>query len=45
LNSSDGRFVANAAIVPAGLNGALTVFVTDESHVVLDINGYFSAPQ
>ncbi len=41
LNSLDGRIKANAAIVPAGLNGALTVHVTDSTQVVLDINGYF----
>lgn len=41
LNSFDGSVVANAAIVPAGTNGAIDVFVTDATHVILDINGYF----
>jgi sugar lactone lactonase YvrE len=41
LNSFEGRVVANAAIVPAGPGGAVNVFVTDETHVILDINGYF----
>jgi hypothetical protein len=41
LNSFDGAVVANAAIVPAGTNGAINVFVTNPTHVVLDINGYF----
>lgn len=41
LNSWDGTVVANAAIVPAGINGAISFFVTDPSHLVLDINGYF----
>ncbi|HUQ90512.1 MAG TPA: hypothetical protein VM120_02445 [Bryobacteraceae bacterium] len=41
LNSFDGRIKANAAIVPAGTNGAVSVFVTDPTDVVLDINGYF----
>ncbi|MBV8707404.1 MAG: hypothetical protein JO028_09450, partial [Acidobacteriaceae bacterium] len=41
LNSRDGRIKANAAIVPAGTNGAVSVFATDNTHVVLDINGYF----
>jgi hypothetical protein len=41
LNSVDGRIKANAAIVPAGLAGAVNVFVTNPSDVVLDINGYF----
>jgi len=44
LNSFDGRIKANAAIVPAGINGALNVFVTDASDVVLDISGYFVSP-
>jgi hypothetical protein len=42
LNSWDGSVVANAAIVQAGTNGAISVFVTDPTHVVLDINGYFA---
>jgi hypothetical protein len=41
LNSFDGRVKANAAIVPAGVGGAVSVFVTDTSHVFIDINGYF----
>jgi uncharacterized repeat protein (TIGR01451 family) len=41
LNSYDGRVKANAAIVPAGDNEAVSVFVTDTSDVILDINGYF----
>jgi hypothetical protein len=42
LNSLDGRIKSNAAIVPAGLNGAISVFVTDATDVILDINGYFA---
>ncbi len=42
LNSFDGTVVANAAIVSAGTNGAITIFVTDPTHVILDINGYFA---
>ncbi len=41
LNSLDGGVVANAAIVPAGTNGAISIYVTNGTHVVLDINGYF----
>ena len=44
LNSLDGRIKANAAIVVAGTNGAVSVFVSDTSHVILDINGYFTTP-
>jgi hypothetical protein len=36
--------VANAAIVPAGSNGAVSAFVTDDSDLILDINGYFAPP-
>jgi hypothetical protein len=41
LNSLDGRIKSNAAIVPAGLNGAVSIFTTDATDVILDINGYF----
>jgi uncharacterized repeat protein (TIGR03803 family) len=42
LNSLDGRTKANAAIVPAGTNGAVSVYVSDSSNVLLDIDGYFT---
>jgi sugar lactone lactonase YvrE len=42
LNSVDGSVVANAAIIPAGTNGAISVYVTNPSQVILDINGYFA---
>lgn len=41
LNSPDGRTKANAAIVPAGVGGAVSAFVTDATHLILDIDGYF----
>ncbi|HUQ95105.1 MAG TPA: hypothetical protein VM120_25735, partial [Bryobacteraceae bacterium] len=44
LNSFHGGIVANAAIVPAGANGAINVFVTEAADVVVDINGYFDSP-
>jgi YVTN family beta-propeller protein len=44
LNSLDGRVKANAAIVPAGAAGAISVFTSDTTNVVLDINGYFELP-
>lgn len=43
MNSLDGRIKADAAIVPAGLNGGVSVFVTEPADVVLDIDGYFAA--
>ncbi len=42
LNSLDGRVKANAAIVPAGDNGAVSVFASNTTDVVLDIDGYFT---
>jgi len=42
LNSFDGSVVANAAVVPAGTNGAIDVYVTNQTDVILDINGYFA---
>jgi hypothetical protein len=44
LNSYNGQVVANAALVPAGNAGAVDVFVTDQTQVIIDIVGYFSAP-
>ncbi len=41
VNSWDGRFKANAAIVPAGARGAVSVYSSGTTDVVLDINGYF----
>ncbi len=44
LNSFDGRVVANAAIVPAGLGGSIYIFVTEDTDLIIDINGYFGDP-
>ena len=41
LTSADGRIRTNAAIVPAGTNGAVSFFATDPTDIVIDINGYF----
>jgi hypothetical protein len=41
LNSWNGRVVANAAIVPAGTSGGITVYASDNTHIIIDINGYF----
>ena len=42
LNSLDGRVKADAAIVPAGASGQISVYVTDTTNVILDIDGYFA---
>ena len=41
LNSPDGRTKANAAVVAAGTNGAVSVYASDTTNLALDINGYF----
>ena len=43
MNSPDARIKANAAIVPAG-NNAISVYATDTTDLVIDIDGYFTAP-
>jgi hypothetical protein len=44
LNSSTGVVAANAAIVPAGTGGDISIFVSDTADVILDVNGYFAPP-
>lgn len=43
LNSFGGAVVANAAIVPAGTNGSVSVYVAGDTELIVDINGYFVA--
>ena len=42
LNAFTGGVVANAAIVPAGANRAVSIFVSDTTDLFFDINGYFA---
>jgi hypothetical protein len=42
VSSIDGRVRSNAAIVPAGAGGAISVFASNTTNLVLDINGYFT---
>jgi hypothetical protein len=44
LNDPTGTVAANAVIVPAGAGGAVDVFTTDATDLVIDINGYFAPP-
>jgi uncharacterized membrane protein len=44
LNALTGAVTANAAIVPAGTGGDISVLVSDASDVILDVNGYFAPP-
>jgi hypothetical protein len=41
MNALDGRIKANASFVGLGNNKAVSVYVTDNAHVILDVNGYF----
>lgn len=42
MNSLDSRIKANAAIVQAGVSGAVSVYVSNTTNVVLDIDAYFA---
>jgi hypothetical protein len=42
LNSWNGQVVANAALLPAGVAGAISVYVSNPSHVIVDVSGYFA---
>ena len=41
LLNSDGRVKAVAAIVPAGTDGSVNFYATDDTELIVDINGYF----
>ncbi len=41
LNDYSGGAVANAALVQAGTNGAVSVYASNVTDVILDIDGYF----
>jgi len=44
LNAPNGGVVGNEAMVPAGTSGAISVFATANTDLVIDANGYFAAP-
>jgi hypothetical protein len=41
INSFLGRVVANSALTPAGLFGTVSAFATHDTHLILDVSGYF----
>lgn len=43
VNYVVGQNVANAAIVPAGANGAVDIYSSAATHVIVDVNGYFTS--
>ena len=44
LNAYTGSVTANAAIVSAGTNGNINVFVSNDTDLLVDVNGYFALP-
>jgi hypothetical protein len=44
LNGYVATVIANAAIVPAGTNGSVDVYASQNTDLIIDINGYY-APQ
>lgn len=42
LNNPTATVVANAAIVPAGTSGDVSVYVTNDTDLVIDVDGYFA---
>jgi hypothetical protein len=42
LNDLTGTIVANAAIVPAGTSGSIDVYASNNTDVIIDINGYYT---
>jgi len=42
LNSTNGNVIANAAIVPAGTSGSITVVTGNLTDLIIDIDGYFA---
>ena len=41
LNDVTGTVAANAVIVPAGSGGGIDVFASNNTHLVIDVDGYF----
>jgi len=42
LNAPTGAITANAAVVPA-LNGMISIYASDSTDVIMDVNSYFQA--
>jgi hypothetical protein len=42
LNAPTGTPTSNASILPAGAGGSISVYVTDNTDLAIDINGYFA---
>jgi hypothetical protein len=44
LGSPSGAQVSNAAIVPAGTDAAISLYASNNTDIIIDINGYFAPP-
>jgi hypothetical protein len=44
LNATTGAVTANAAIVPVGSNGQVSVYSTDPIDLIIDVSGYYAPP-
>jgi len=42
IRSPDGNTVANSAIVKAGVNGAINVYTSNNTDLLIDVSGYFT---
>jgi subtilisin family serine protease len=42
IRTSTGGYIANSAIVPAGVNGAVDIYSSNAVHLLIDVNGYFT---
>ena len=42
LNSPNGVVVANAATITAGTSGSVSVYVTNVTDLIIDVNGYYA---
>ena len=44
LNAETGTIVSNAAVIPAGAGGGIAAFPSNDTDLVVDINGFFASP-
>jgi uncharacterized repeat protein (TIGR03803 family) len=42
MNSYNGQIKANAAIIPGGVDGAISIYATHTTDIILDLSGYFT---
>ena len=42
VNFENGQIVGSAAIVPAGTSGAINMYASSATDLVIDVNGYFA---